>query len=272
MTIFQALILGIIQGITEFLPVSSSAHLVLTPYLLGWRLPEEQVFPFDVLVQIGTLIAVIVYFRRDLWYIIDAVLAGIKDRKPFADPLARLGWYILLATIPAGVIGLLIKDTVEAAFNSPRVTAYFLLGTALLLVLAELIGKRSRDLADLTWKDALWIGFFQALSLFPGISRSGATISGGMLRHIDRKSAGRFSFLMMIPVMLAAGFLSLFDLFEVPNLSSFLAPMLTGFIASALVGYLAIHWLLQFIARRPLYVFAAYVVALAGLTLWISYA
>ncbi len=271
MTIFQALILGVIQGITEFLPVSSSAHLVLTPFLLGWDIPEAQIFPFDVLVQVGTLLAVLFYFRRDIWEILSAVLNGVQRRAPFADVQSRLGWLILLGTVPAGIAGVLIKEIVEKAFNSPRATALFLFGTALLLILAEFIGKRTRSLDNLNWKDALLIGVFQALALFPGISRSGATIACGMLRNLERKSAARFSFLLMIPAMLAAGLVSLLDLLEVPDLASFLPAMITGFVTSALVGYFAIAWLLSFLRRRPLYVFAAYCAALAALTLILSY-
>lgn len=271
MTIIQAIILGIIQGITEFLPVSSSAHLVIAPFLFGWKIPEEQIFPFDVLVQIGTLLAVIVYFRRDLWEIIQAVLVGIKNRKPFGEPRARLGWYIALATIPAALFGLLVKDLVEQAFGSPRATAFFLLGTAVILIVAERVGQRTRSLEHLTWLDALWIGFAQALSVFPGISRSGSTIAGGMLRNLERPAAARFSFLIMVPVMLAAGLLSLIDLAAVPDLSSFLPVIAAGFIVSAVIGYMAIHWLLGFLGRRPLYVFSIYCAALAALTLLVSY-
>jgi len=271
MTIFQAIILGIIQGITEFLPVSSSAHLVITPYLLGWKLDEAVIFPFDVLVQLGTLAAVIYFFRRDLWEIIRAVWNGLRTSKPFGTPAARLGWLLVLATIPAGVIGLLIKDLVEAAFKDAPVTALFLLATALLLLIAEKVGKRSRSLDSLTWKDALWIGFAQALALFPGISRSGATISGGMTRNLDRPAAARFSFLMSIPVMLAAGGFSLLDLLDIPDLSSFLPSMAAGFITAAVVGYFAIRWLLAFLNRRPLYIFAAYCAALAAVVLIVAY-
>lgn len=271
MTIIQAIILGIIQGLTEFLPVSSSAHLVIIPYLLGWKLDEAVVFPFDVLVQLGSLAAVIYFFRRDLWEILNAVWNGLRSRKPFGSPAARLGWLLVLATIPAGVIGLLIKDLVEAVFKDAQVTALFLLVTALLLIVAEKVGKRSRGVASLTWKDALWIGFAQALALFPGISRSGATISGGMSRNLDRSAAARFSFLMSIPVILAAGAFSLLDLFDIPNLPSFLPAIASGFIAAAVVGYFAIRWLLAFLTRRPLYVFAAYCAALAIVILLVAY-
>ncbi|MHB8089795.1 MAG: undecaprenyl-diphosphate phosphatase, partial [Anaerolineaceae bacterium] len=132
MTLLQSIILGIVQGLTEFLPISSSAHLVLIPELLGWQIPEVQVFPFGVLVQMGTIIAVILYFWSDLWKIIKAFVKALVDRKPFEDPNARLGWYLILATIPAGLSGMLLKDKVEAVFNDPNATAYFLFGTAAL--------------------------------------------------------------------------------------------------------------------------------------------
>lgn len=263
MTFLQSLILGIIQGLTEFLPVSSSAHLVLIPYLFNWNLPESQVFPFDVLVQIGTLVAVIIYFWKDLITILKAFFRGLIERKPFEEPNARLGWYLILATIPAGLAGVLLKSKVEAAFNSPRLTAYFLIATAVMLLAAEFFSRRSRSLVDLKWYDALWIGVFQAIAIFPGVSRSGSTITGGMTRHLDRPSAARFSFLMSIPIMIAAGGMSLVDLFEVPDLGSFLPVLAVGFITALLVGYLSIHWLLSFLKKRSLIYFAAYCALLA---------
>lgn len=270
MSFLQSLILGIVQGLTEFLPVSSSAHLVLVPFLLKWNIPESQVFPFDVLVQIGTLVAVIVYFWKDLWAILKAFFTGLAKRKPFEDANARMGWYLILATIPAGLAGLFLKDKVEAAFNSPRMTAWFLVGTAALLLLAEFFSRRSRKLDDLKWFDALWIGLFQAVSIFPGISRSGSTITGGMTRHLDRPSAARFSFLMSIPVMIAAGLVSALDLLEVPNLGAFLPKIMLGFVAAAVVGYLSIHWLLSFLNKRSLVWFAGYCVLLAAIVLLVS--
>ncbi len=216
MNLFQAFILGIIQGLTEFLPVSSSAHLVIVPYLFGWSFPAEQVLPFDTLVQLGTLAAVIVYFWRDLWQIIRAFVRGLVTLKPFADPHARLGWLLILATIPAGLFGLLVKKAVDQAFQSVAITAFFLLVTAALLLLGERLGKRRRETESLGWLDALWMGVGQAVSVFPGISRSGATMTGGLLRDLDRPAAARFSFMMSIPVMLAAGALEMKDVFVVP--------------------------------------------------------
>jgi undecaprenyl-diphosphatase len=267
MTILQALILGIVQGLTEFLPISSSGHLVLVPHLLNWQIPEEQVFVFDVLVQLGTLAAVIVYFWKDLWHIFSAFITNFWRREAYDRSEVRLGWYILLATIPAVVLGLLFKDIVEAAFSHPRVTAMFLAFTALLLIAAESVGKRVKSLEKVTWLDSLIVGFFQALAVFPGVSRSGATITGGMARDMDRPTAARFSFLIAVPVMIGAGALTIFDLFEVPNLGDFIAPMAIGFIAAGVVGYLSIHWLLRYLTRNRLYYFAVYLVLVSTLVL-----
>lgn len=258
MSIWQAIVLGFVQGVTEFLPISSSGHLVLVPHFLGWEFSQQAVFVFDVLVQWGTLLAVIIYFWQDLINIIMAFLRGIIDRKPFATHDARMGWNLILATIPAVVLGFLLKDTVEAAFSNPRITGVFLLVTAAILVIAEVAGKRQRSLEQLTWIDALWIGFAQVLALFPGVSRSGSTIAGGMTRNLDRPAAARFSFLMSIPVMLGAGSLALVDLFQTPSLSSLIPPLLVGFFVALVSGYIAIRWLLTYLTRHSLYVFAIY--------------
>lgn len=271
MTIIQALILGIVQGITEFLPISSSAHLVLIPFLLKWDIPIEQAFSFDVLVQLGTLAAVIIYFWKDLIHIVRAFILGLIHKQPFAEPDARLGWYLILATIPAGIGGLFLKDLVEKAFNSPMMTAFFLFGTAILLILSERIGQRRRGLNDMNWKDALWIGAAQLLAIFPGISRSGSTIAGGLSRNFKRTDTARFSFLMSIPIMLAAGLLSLLDLKDMAGLSSFLPALIIGFLSAAVVGYLSIAWLLSFLNRRTLTPFAIYCVAAALITLLVGY-
>jgi len=267
MTVIQAIILGIVQGITEFLPISSSGHLVLTPYLLNWDIPEQQVFVFDVLVQIGTLVAVIVYFWKDLWSILTATISSFGKKGSFKKPEVQMGVYLVLATIPAFIIGMILKNMVELAFNNPRFTVLSLIFTALLLILAEQVGKRTKKLAQINWLDALVMGIFQAVSLFPGISRSGSTIAGGMLRELDRPAAARFSFLMAIPVMVGAGTLTVFDLFAMPGLGDLLLPLLVGFITAAIVGYLSIHWLLRFLANHPLYYFSIYLIALTTLIL-----
>jgi undecaprenyl-diphosphatase len=271
MTILQSILLGIIQGLTEFLPVSSSAHLVLTPYLLGWDIPAGEAFIFDVLVQVASLVAVVAYFWNDLVKIIKAVIAGLIHKEPFRDPDARLGWMIALATIPAGVAGLVLKDAVEAAFSSAMAVALFLLVTAGLLVAAERLGKGERKLETMSWKDALVIGLFQAVSIFPGISRSGSTISGGMMRDLERPAAARFAFLMSIPILLAAGLLTLKDALEIPGFSSSILIFVPGLIASAVVSYLAIRWLLRYLMHHSLYVFAAYCTLLAAVTFLVSF-
>lgn len=267
MNILQFILLGILQGLTEFLPISSSGHLVLLPALLNWNIPEEKAFVFNVLVQVATLLAVIVYFWKDMVDIIRAVIHGILISKPFGEQSARLGWYIVLATIPAGLAGLLIKDIVEVTFSSPKIVAVFLLVTAALLTISEKIGKRERSLDKLNWVDAVIIGIGQALAIFPGISRSGATITAGMARNFDRPSAARFSFLMSIPIMLAAGLLASLDLLDAPDAIYWLPEFIPGFIASALTGYLSIKWLLKFLVSRSLYVFAAYCAALGVISL-----
>lgn len=270
MTLIRAIILGIIQGLTEFLPISSSAHLVITPYILGWEIPAEAEFVFDVLVQLGTLVAVITYFWKDLFEIVVEFLTGLWQRQPFKLPKARLGWYIIIATLPAVLIGLFLKDLVEQAFDSPIATAFFLLITALILFIAERYGKRSKSLIGMGWLDGLVIGCFQVLSLFPGISRSGSTITGGMLRDLDRSSAARFSFLMSVPAMFGAGVLAVRDLLENPYFSSQVPGLVVGFLTAAIVGYLSIHWLLGFLTKRSLLVFAVYCVIISILVLFVA--
>ncbi len=267
MTLLQSILLGLLQGLTEFLPVSSSAHLVLVPYLLKWQIPPDQAFVFNVLVQVATLFAVIAYFWKDLVEIVLGVISGIFKGKPFDTASARLGWLIVLATIPAGVIGILIKDAIEHAFSSPTITAAFLIVTAGLLLLAEKIGKRQKDLSQISWKDALVIGFAQALATFPGISRSGATIAGAMTRDLQRPAAARFSFLMSIPIMLAAGALETLDMFNIPGAGQWIPVFIPGFIAAAVVGYLSIRWLLKFLVSKPLTIFSVYCLVLGAAVL-----
>ena len=267
MTIFQAFILGVIQGVTEFLPISSSGHLVLFPHVMGWEIPSEEEFVFDVLVQLGTLLAVIVYFWTDLWNIVCVTFASLRQPNLYSRRDVRLGANLLVATAPAVVIGLFFKEIIEAAFSSSTVTALLLLLTALLLFVAEWVGKRNVFLEDVQWYDALRIGIFQALALFPGVSRSGASITGGMIGNMKRFDAARFSFLMAVPVMIGAGVLAAFDLSEISNLASFAMPMLVGFTSAAVVGFLAIRWLLNYLAKNSLYVFSIYLVVISTLAL-----
>jgi undecaprenyl-diphosphatase len=263
MTILQAILLGIVQGATEFLPISSSGHLVIVPHVLGWQMPDQEIFVFDVLVQLGTLLAVILYFREDLLSILRAWIVALSHGKPFVDQQSRMGWYLLLATVPAGIAGLLLKDQVEDAFTSINITAWSLLGTALLLLVAEWLGRRRRSSDQLNWVDSLTMGVFQAFAIFPGVSRSGATISGGMIRNLERPAAARFSFLMAVPVMFGAGIVAVLDLINIPDLAAFLPSMLAGFTTAALVGYLSISWLLGYLVSHSLNYFAGYLIIIS---------
>ena len=265
MSIIESILLGIIQGLTEFIPVSSTAHLLIVQRLLGLEAGSE-LFTFTVLVQQGTLLALIVYYWTDLWVIGRAWVKDLwfgvvlRREKLFIDPQARLGWYLLLGTIPAALAGVFLKDLVEVLFRTPLVEAAIrLLITIGLLLAAESFDRRNRKLNDLNWRDALWVGVAQVLSVIPGASRSGSTIAGGMLRGFDRPSAARFAFLLSVPIMLAAGAYETFGLMRSEHVAGSLIPsIVTGIITAAVVGYLAIRWLLGYLARRPLYVFAIY--------------
>jgi undecaprenyl-diphosphatase len=261
MTILQTIILGIIQGLTEFIPISSSGHLVLVPHLLGWNISPEAGFVFDVLVQVATLVAVFAYFWTDIVSITRITIQDLIEKQPTAHPESRLAWFLIAATIPASLFGLIFNGTYVKAFNNPTITSCFLLVTAVLLVAAERLGKRSRTISEITWVDAIWIGITQILALFPGISRSGATITGGMIRNLDRPSAARFSFLMSIPIMIAAGVFASYELFQIPDFADLLPSFAVGFVAATITGYLSIRWLLKFLSSRSLYVFAIYCAA-----------
>jgi undecaprenyl-diphosphatase len=264
MTVLQALLLGVVQGATEFLPISSSGHLVLVPWLLGWEFEPQAAFIFDVLVQWGTLTAVMVYFRDDLRMLLGAAWQGVLDRQPFQNRERRLAWLLLASSLPAAAAGLALKSPVQRAFEDPLAVSVFLLLTAGLLSLSERLGRRTRPLSALTWKDALWIGAAQILALFPGVSRSGATIAGGLTRDLRRAEAARFSFLMSIPIMLGAGLIALMDLLQTGRGSASALPLLVGFLAAGAVGYIAIRWLISYLSRRPLTIFSVYCLSLGA--------
>jgi undecaprenyl-diphosphatase len=267
MSFLQALVMGIIQGATEYIPVSSSGHLVLVPWLLGW---PDAPFTFEVLVQWGTLVGVFVYFWHDLWDIAHEMVVGLAQRQPLATTSARIGWYIILGTLPAVVLGLFLKDIFEAVFGKPIYVAGLLLGTAVILAAAERFGRRQRTLPEFGWLDALIVGFWQVLAMFPGISRSGATIGGAMLRGFDRPAAARFSFLLSIPAMLGAGILAIADLLQAGTLGTDLPALIVGFVAAAISGYLCIRWLLGYLQRHSLHVFAIYCAAFGVFNLVIA--
>jgi len=262
MTIIQAIVLGIIQGLTEFIPVSSTGHLLITQSLMGIE-PGDATFAFLVLVQMGTIVSLVIYFWNDLLVLLKAFFA-----KPFSTQENRLGWYIIIATIPALLAGVLLNDAVEALFMYPLIEASIRLFTAALLMsLAEYFGKRTRSLENMNWIDSLFIGVMQILAVFPGASRSGTTISAGLFRGFDRPSAARFAFLMSIPVMVAAGLYELLDVLKMPDLSAFIPILAVGFITAAIVGWLAIKWLMKYLSHHSLYIFAGYCAVMGSLIL-----
>lgn len=269
MTVLQAVILGIVQGLTEFVPVSSSAHLAIVPWLAGWSFEPHAAFLFDVLVQLGTLVPLLVIFRADLARILLGLARAVLQRGASWTDDARLGLWVMVGTLPAAALGLVVKDRVEAAFAEPRAVFVFLLITGLILVAGERMARRQRDLRQLSAVDAVIVGLAQALALFPGLSRSGTTIAAGRARGFSRPEAARFSFLLAIPALAGAGLVAAADLGAVQGFSDLSLPLIAGTLASAGVGYVAIRWLLAFLARRSLNVFAIYcfAVAIAGLLL-----
>jgi undecaprenyl-diphosphatase len=252
---WEAIILGIVQGATEFLPISSSAHLVLVPDILN--MPEPGLTMVGV-VHAGTLLAVLFYFRRDLWQISHAFLAGLVQKRPFATTESRLGWYILIGSIPAGAAGLLLEDFFERMFGSPRAAAAFLLVTAILLVLGEKLHSGSKQMEHITWLDAILIGLGQMLALFPGISRSGSTITVGLLRGLSRDVSARFSFLLGIPAIFGASLLAALDIMADGSWAAGWPVYVGAFTAAAISGYAAILFLLRWLQQHQLYGFAVY--------------
>ena len=259
MNLFQALILGLVQGVTEFIPISSSGHLVLVPWLLNW---EKAPLAFDTTVHWGTLAAILAVFWRDLWGLflagLNSLLAVFIPDCSYDQAQARLAWAIVLGSIPAAAAGFFLESFFEDLFGKPVAAASLLLVTASLLAFSEWVGRRERPLSDIGWLDALLIGLAQALAILPGISRSGATIATGLARGIQRQTAARFSFLLSAPVIIGAGLLKLFDLFQAGGLGELAGALIIGFVAAAISGYLCIRWLLNYLARRPLHIFAAY--------------
>jgi undecaprenyl-diphosphatase len=269
MNSFHAILLGIVQGLTEFIPVSSTAHLLITQNLLG--IPADgAMFSFLVIVQLGTLVSLFAFYWNDLLSIAKSTLQALpiiftKPRDTWnLTPDTWLGIYIIVATIPALIAGYLLRDAVEALFRQPMLQASIrLFSAATLLTLAEWLTKKDRRLNSMTWLDAFVVGLFQIIAVFPGASRSGSTISGGMFRGFDRPSAARFAFLMSVPVMLAAGGYEMLDVLQMPNFSEFLPLLALGFVSAAGAGWLAIRWLIAYLSKHSLYAFAIYC-AVAG--------
>jgi undecaprenyl-diphosphatase len=249
----QTVVLGIVQGLTEFLPVSSSGHLVLVPWALGWGEPG---LLFDTLVHWGTLLAVVVYFWTDIWGMVKAWVDSLKRRK-IDTPQARMAWLLIAATIPAAVIGYAFSDFFESLFSAPAAVGAFLIVTGTILAISEFFYPRITKRTSLRLPDALFIGLAQAAAICPGLSRSGMTISAGIFRGLTREAAARFSFLLSVPIILGAGAAQILNAVGEPGTTAIL-PLALGFTAAVISGYLAIHFLLGFVRRRKLWPFAIY--------------
>lgn len=262
MDILQSVVLGIVQGITEFLPISSTAHLILTPLFLGWKDPG---LTFDVALHVGTFLAVAAYFREDIALMIKGGLTSLRRPNFAEDPYQRLAWLTVIGCVPAGIVGILFEDAIETTLRSPYVIAATLSGVALLLLLAEFVGKRDRDVKHLTLRDALLIGVAQACALIPGVSRSGATMTMGMFSGLTREASARFSFLLGIPIIFASCLFKLRDLPGAGLGTGELVAMGVGVLTSAVTGYFVIKFLLGFLAKRSMMVFIVYRLLVGGL-------
>ena len=260
MDIIQAIIIGIIQGLTEFLPVSSSAHLVFAHNILG----VESSLAFDVFLHLGTLIAVLWYFRWDIikmlkswWLSIGDILQGRFMQGLRDDPYKRLAWYVILATIPVGIAGVLFEDSIDALFSGALyVPAFFLFVTGTILYLSQRMNSGNINLRNISAKEALWMGLGQACAILPGLSRSGTTIAAGLTAGLEKEFAAKFSFILSIPAIFGAFLFQLKDIGSAMD-TNFL-PIILGFIASIIAGYFAIKWMLDLIKNRSLDIFAYY--------------
>lgn len=263
MDFLQAIFLALIQGFTEFLPISSSAHLILLPRLAGW---EDQGLAFDVAVHVGTLSAVVFYFRRELLPMAQDWFRSLGFRAQTEN--SRLAWAVLLGTIPVGLAGLLFKDIVENDLRSPLVIAATTIGFGLLLWWADAKGRGARDEYRLRWKDVFIVGVAQAIALIPGTSRSGITMTAGLMLGLSRQAAARFSFLLSIPVIALAGGLSVIDLAQ-QNAGVDWGLITTGVIVSAITAYLCIHFFLKLLERIGMLPFVIYRLLLGAVLIYL---
>ncbi len=273
MTVIQAIVLGIVQGLTEFVPISSSAHLIIIPWLFRWSDPG---LPFDVALHLGTLAALLWFFAVDWARLIRAGVASIFERKIGTNPERRLAWFLVIGTIPGGIAGLLGESKIEELFhqaNTPH-TLWAMVAMAIiiallgaLLFIAERIAQHLRGLNQVTLKDAILIGLSQALAIFPGVSRSGSTITAGLALGLQRETAARFSFLLSAPIMLGAGLKSIFDVISELKTGTMVQSDLIlyeiGFVAAAVSGYLCVKFLLRFLQKNSTNIFVYYRWALA---------
>ncbi len=264
MTIFQALVLGVLQGLAEFLPISSSAHLALAPWLLGWPEPG---LSFDVALHVGTLVAVLAYFRAEWQRLIVSAWEIVRTGRVATESQRRV-IFLIIATIPGGIFGVLLDKYAETTFRAPALIAVAMIVLGIVLWIVDRTASQTRTLAKMRWQDALFIGCAQVFALIPGVSRSGATITAGLADRFDRESAAVFSFLMSMPIIAAAA------VFKVPHAlreNGLSAPLVVGVLASAISGWFAISALLRYVSHRSYGVFAIYRIVVGIAVLAIVY-
>ncbi|HLM51563.1 MAG TPA: undecaprenyl-diphosphate phosphatase [Solirubrobacteraceae bacterium] len=262
MNVLEAIVLGIVQGLTEFWPISSTAHLRIVPAFLGWEDPGAA---FTAVTQLGTMAAVLLYFRADLWRIARAWVLSLLGRVSRGDVDARLGWYIVLGTIPIAIFGYALRDEIESGARSLYLIGTTLILLGLLLAVAERVGRRDRGVDSLTPTDAAVIGFAQAAALVPGVSRSGGTITAGLFLGLEREAAARFSFLLSVPAVVLSG---LFELYQIidgsAKVETAAAPLIIATALAFVFGYAAIAVLLRYLVTHTMTVFVAYRVILGA--------
>jgi undecaprenyl-diphosphatase len=264
-TTLQALVMGIVQGLTEFLPISSSGHLIIVPTVLGWTDPFIESLQFSVMLHMGTLLALLVYFWRDWLALVPAGVAAIRDRSTAGDPDRRTALFIVVATIPAAIVGFLFNDYIEQNVRQAGLVAVMLVIGAAILWLADRWGPKLLRVEGLGAGRAFGIGVAQAFALIPGISRSGISIAAGLFAGLDRESAARFSFLMAAPVIAGAGIFEARKMVAAGVPNGDLVPLVVGFVAAAVSGFLAIAFLLRYLRTNTMAIFVAYRLVLAAL-------
>jgi undecaprenyl-diphosphatase len=258
----QAIVLGIVQGLTEYLPVSSTAHLRIVPAFMGWEDPGAA---FTAVTQLGTMAAVLLYFRVDLWRIARTWTASLRRPELRGEVDARMGWYILLGTIPIAIFGFAFSDQIESGARDLYLIGTTLIVLGLLLLYAEHVARRDRQIEDIKRRDGILIGFAQACALVPGVSRSGATITAGLFLGFDRESAARYSFLLSVPAVVLSGLFELRDIGDEEGAG--VAPTIIATLLAFVVGYASIAFLLRWLARHSTAIFVAYRVVLGTLVL-----
>lgn len=267
MSILQAIVLGIVQGITEFAPISSSGHLILVPWMLGWHIVDDPALnkSFDVALHMGTFVGAVIYFRHDLWVYIKAFATSCRARA-IGTPDERLAWALVVGTIPGIIVGATLESVIEDTLGQPWLIAVMLAVFGVVLYVVDRLARRDRDLDTVGVRTGLFVGIAQALALQPGVSRSGVTITAGRLVGLNREAAARFSFLLALPIIAGAGGLKALDLVQ-HGFQGYGSQFLAGFLAAAISGFLVIWFLLRYLRTHDFLVFMVYRLAVAALVL-----